>query len=123
MSFKREVLVYDKESKQMVSVYRDSSEPIHYVQDDTMPLTQHPVDGQWYNSKSAIRRVTKAAGLVEAGGPLPRTGPPQKEIKKEQIVEAFKFAKDHLRDQTNLRQYRERHRDTLGKLRETGVVE
>lgn len=32
-----------------------------------MPLTKHPVTGEYYNSKSAFRAVTKAHGYEEVG--------------------------------------------------------
>lgn len=41
-----------------------------YIQDDTMPPLEHPCDGRIYESKSAFRRATKAAGCVEIGNDL-----------------------------------------------------
>jgi hypothetical protein len=40
------------------------------VLEDTMPMTWHPVNGQYYDSKSKFRQVTKAHGCVEAGNDL-----------------------------------------------------
>jgi len=39
----------------------------HYVIQDTMPPTEHMIDGRIYESKSAFRAVTKAHGCVEIG--------------------------------------------------------
>jgi hypothetical protein len=38
---------------------------VHNVSQDTIEPTWHPHDGRFYDSKSAFRRVTKAAGGVE----------------------------------------------------------
>lgn len=43
-----------------------SSLPFPMVISDAMPACEH-VDGKFYESKSAYRRVTKAKGLVEVG--------------------------------------------------------
>lgn len=37
------------------------------VIDDSMPPTEHLIDGKIYESKSAFRAVTKAHGCVEVG--------------------------------------------------------
>lgn len=44
---------------------------------DTMDLTEH-VDGNFYDSKSAFRAVTKAQGLVEVGNDSARLRKPEK---------------------------------------------
>ena len=41
-------------------------ERVHVITDE-MPMTEHPVNGQHYDSKSAFRRATKAAGCAEVG--------------------------------------------------------
>ena len=40
---------------------------LHYVIDDTMGETWHPLNGQHYESKSEFRKVTKMLGGVEVG--------------------------------------------------------
>jgi len=42
---------------------------------DTMDLTQHMADGKHYDSKSAFRRATRAAGCVEVGNEKLRPAP------------------------------------------------
>lgn len=39
-----------------------------FVHEDTIPLTWHPADGKYYDSKSAFRRTTRAHGCREIGG-------------------------------------------------------
>lgn len=41
-----------------------------WVYDDTMPATLNHADNRMYDSKSAFRRATKAAGYVEVGNDL-----------------------------------------------------
>lgn len=40
----------------------------HYVSQDTMPPTEHPLTGEVFESKSAFRAVTKAHGYEEVAG-------------------------------------------------------
>lgn len=46
---------------------REESTPysVHYVQQDSMEATWHPATGQYFESKSAFRRMTKEKGYVE----------------------------------------------------------
>lgn len=46
---------------------RHSRDAAHYVISDNIGDTWHPATGQTYDSKSAFRRATKAAGCVEIG--------------------------------------------------------
>lgn len=39
----------------------------HFVEDDTMEATMHPVTGEMLDSKSEFRRRTRAAGCIEFG--------------------------------------------------------
>lgn len=39
----------------------------NYVINDSMPPTEHMIDGRIYESKSAFRAVTKAHGCIEVG--------------------------------------------------------
>lgn len=51
------------------------------VIDDTMPLTEHPCTGEWFDSKSKFRSVTKAQGCVEVGNDLLSSQPePRREV-------------------------------------------
>jgi len=115
---------YNKETGQMDTIFEEDLREGHFVITDEIPPTWHPVDGQVYTSKSAIRRVTAAAGLIEAGNESIRAPhPEEKEIPGERIAEAFKQAREHLRDPRNLRDYRERERDRRGFLREVGLTD
>jgi hypothetical protein len=38
-----------------------------YIHQDTMDATWHPVNGQFYDSKSKFREVTRASGRTEIG--------------------------------------------------------
>lgn len=49
-----------------VLVRRESPPRVHIRIDTTNP-TWHPVDGRIYESRSAFKEVTKAAGCVECG--------------------------------------------------------
>lgn len=51
------------------------SAPSVHVLTDRMEATRHPVDGKLYDSKSAFRRLTKAAGLEEMGNERPQDRP------------------------------------------------
>lgn len=105
-------------------MYEEDLKETLYVQGDEIAPTWHPVDGQIYTSKSAIRRVTAAAGLIEAGNENIRAHqPPEREIPGDRIAEAFKYAREHLQDPRNLRQYREREREKRGFLREVGLAD
>jgi hypothetical protein len=53
-----------------------------YIQQDSMPPTWHPADGQFYDSKSAFRAVTKAAGCVEVGSDSHSKAPPKERVDK-----------------------------------------
>lgn len=58
--------------------------PCPRVMTDTMELTEH-VDGKFYDSKSAFRRVTKENGMVEMGNDparLRRPEPPKVDPQK-----------------------------------------
>jgi hypothetical protein len=48
-------------------ITKERPKAVHGVIEDTMPPTRHQVDGKIYDSKSAYRRVTKAAGCEEVG--------------------------------------------------------
>jgi hypothetical protein len=61
---------WDKELQQFVEASQvDTSDQrlTPYVHDDTMAPSWHPADGRMYDSKSAFRRTTRAAGCVEVG--------------------------------------------------------
>ena len=60
-----------------------------YVIDDTMPLTEHHADGQYYDSKSEYRRVTRAHGCIEAGNDL---------ITKQRSPEKHRLSTERIRD-------------------------
>lgn len=124
MSYKRTLMRWNPETRSMDTVYEDELREVHYVQGDEIAPTVHPVDGKIYTSKSAIRRVTAAAGLIEAGNENIRAMKPEdKEIPSERIADAFKHARDYLRDPRNLREYREREREKRGFLREVGLAD
>jgi hypothetical protein len=54
-----------------------SSLPMPLIISDSMPAAEH-VDGKFYESKSAFRRVTKARGLIEVGNDPARHRKPAK---------------------------------------------
>lgn len=53
--------------------------PVPYVSMDTMSPVQSMLDGKMYDSKSALRRTYKAAGVVEVGNDPARLRPRQKQ--------------------------------------------
>lgn len=59
---------------------------------DAMPAAEH-VDGKFYESKSAFRRVTKANGLIEVGNDAQRfrkkTKPDQTKAISDSVDRAF----------------------------------
>lgn len=64
----RKIYYWDRASQKMVE---KPPVPIevnsHFVIQDTMAPTKHPVDQKIYESKSAFRRVTRANGYREVG--------------------------------------------------------
>jgi hypothetical protein len=64
----REKYIWDSEQQKLIPYEERQRGALHYVQDDTMPETWHPCDGQHYTSKSEFRRVTRAHGGIECGG-------------------------------------------------------
>lgn len=56
------------------------SDPATYVISDTMDHTRHMADGQYYDSKSKYRKVTKAYGCVEVGNETATLLKPRKKI-------------------------------------------
>lgn len=56
---------------------KSSDLPCPRIATDTMDLTEH-VDGKFYDSKSAFRRVTKENGMVEIGNDPARLRKPKK---------------------------------------------
>lgn len=56
--------------------------PFPMVITDDMPACEH-VDGNFYESKSAYRAVTKARGLIEVGNDPARLKPPKRIDRKE----------------------------------------
>lgn len=51
-----------------------------YIITDTMPALMNHADGRLYDSKSAFRAATKAAGLVEIGNDVPTAPAPRERI-------------------------------------------
>lgn len=39
-----------------------------YIKTDTMPWTEHPINGKYYDSKSAFHKVAKALGYEDRTG-------------------------------------------------------
>lgn len=67
----RELGFYDKVKKKVVWIRHEDlppPQPRVYIRNTTIPLTQHPVDGQWYDSSSKFRAVTKAHGYEHTDG-------------------------------------------------------
>lgn len=64
-----------------------------YVIGDEMPLTLHPATGRYYDSKSAFRRDTRAAGYVEVGNDW-KGGPPPSEKPRADIKEVRRHVVD-----------------------------
>ncbi len=56
---------------------RRSDYPCPRIISDTMPPTEH-VDGKFYDSKSAFRKVTEAKGYVELGNDTARFKAPDR---------------------------------------------
>lgn len=62
--------------------------PSPMIRSDVMELTQHPVDGQMYDSKSTFSRITRQNGFVEIGNdpsrlkPAPRPLPDREGIRQ-----------------------------------------
>jgi len=49
---------------------------VHYISDH-MDFTQHMANGQYYDSKSEFRKVTKAYGCIEVGNEIPTLTKPR----------------------------------------------
>ena len=86
----RETYVWN--GKRMVLKHpRRRSSGVHSVISDTMAPTTHMADGKTYESKSAFRRRTKAAGCIEVGNePLvPKTVEFSRRDRVDAIKQAF----------------------------------
>lgn len=83
----------------LVEVYNSEKTRFHSVIEDSMPATKHPIDGKYYESKSAFRRVTKASGCVEVGNSenLKETSRPQEEMSSAQ----FERLKSYMRGENS----------------------
>lgn len=77
----RQVYVFDKNRGKCVPISERTDRPqaLHAVIQDTMDPTWHPHDNKIYNSKSAFRAVTKAAGLEEFGNEFHTASPQHRE--------------------------------------------
>lgn len=66
---------------------------------DYMDPATHPYDGVTTDSKSAFRRATKAAGMIEMGtdAPRERTAPVRDPITKADIAEAWEMVEQGYR--------------------------
>lgn len=66
---------------------------------DHMTEARHMADGQYYTSKSAFRKATKAAGCVEVGNEMSTLVKPRKRVQfsKEKRVHDIKQAIDIVR--------------------------
>jgi hypothetical protein len=63
-------------AKSHVPVAR-SSLPAPMVIGDAMPAVQSMLDGRMYESKSALRRTYREAGVTEVGNDVPMAPPPR----------------------------------------------
>lgn len=66
-----------------LAVLKDEAAPLHasaFILRDQMDATWHPANGGYYDSKSAFRKATRAAGCIEVGDAkvTPRVGGPPK---------------------------------------------
>lgn len=68
-----------------------SSLPCPMLIGDSMPAAEH-VDGNFYESKSAYRAVTKARGLIEVGNDPARFNRPAKPDRDKGIDQAIERA-------------------------------
>lgn len=78
-----------------VEITKDEVKPIApYVYTDTMDATEHPCDGNVYESKSRFRAVTKAHGCMEIGNDLLSEHPKERvnNITDKHIAEALNHA-------------------------------
>jgi hypothetical protein len=58
----------------------ESGTGIHVIS-DIMEPTKHMADGQYYTSKSAFRKVTRAYGCLEVGNETPTLMKPREPVK------------------------------------------
>ena len=57
--------------------YGHASAPAHAVIRDDMAPVRSMLDGKFYDSKSALRRTYRAAGVEEIGNETPKAAPPR----------------------------------------------
>jgi predicted RNA-binding protein with PUA-like domain len=63
----------------------------HYISDH-MDATQHMANGQYYDSKSEFRKVTRAYGCIEVGNEIPTLTKPRPDVKIDR-----RERRDHIR--------------------------
>lgn len=91
--------IYAFRDGQFVELTKNCPSNSTAVIEDSMPPTRHPVDGKIYDSKSAFRFVTRAAGCEEVGNEPIRDKKPYKNHQARQ--ERINF----LREVTDKRQF------------------
>lgn len=115
--------VQSNENKSLASS-TETKRPISapYVQTDTIDPIEHPLDGKVYDSKSAIRRVTKAHGCEEIGNEKLSKIPQQlrEAVTSERIHEALYEAEEILRQPDRRREVMGRWRHDLERAVEDG---
>lgn len=84
-----EVFVYDPTVDQVVlREQREARQRVHIIR-DVIDATWHPVDGKHYDSKSAFRNTTKAAGGIEVGNEQQKRKVHRSDVSKADIARAY----------------------------------
>ncbi len=106
---------FDSDKGAVVDVVDEAKkrrEAFHNVISDEMPLTKHPITGEYIDSKSKFREITKAHGYTEVGNDYVNYNPENdKQPENTEFIDRFLAyergeASDRVREIQN---YLERH--------------
>lgn len=93
----RKVYYWNRETQRMEEERPEPKLDLHFIQDDTMPATRHPVTGEIFESKSAFRRVTRANHLEEVGNDWAGQRPRVPEPRFNSAIPILRERLDHLK--------------------------
>jgi len=93
----REVYVWDPDQKKLVPKGQRKGASAPFVISDSMDATWHPADGKTYESKSAFRRVTRAAGFEEVGNERQKDSRRYDRVTKDDVKRAIEMVRQGYR--------------------------
>jgi len=88
---------WDKETRKMVEVYRDTAAYYHTVITDEMPATKHPKTGEIITSNRKWQEATRRSGCIEYDGEIKPKRISEEELARDvdQAMEKAIYAADN----------------------------